>query len=197
MADFDRKKFKEYWLKTEIIRQYQRMLYTFGDIELPYVFVAKHDKFDDRAVVRRGTVLMQRPRILLPGSGGGPQFKEGFEHARAIPPDVAYIFRAARVPYSTISNRPVAREHLEYGRPTDILDKINSQLDRKEDTDTGLIQGLLEGMDISLMRYSFGLAVKSAPENMSEFLEHLRKRKGRPIRPDEKITDDEIRRLFD
>jgi hypothetical protein len=59
-----------------------------------------------------------------------------------------------------------------------------------------LIKGVLGGADISLMRYSMGLAIKSAPGNVNEFFEHLRRRRGEPIRPDEKITDEDIRRLF-
>jgi len=46
------------------------------------------------------------------------------------------------------------------------------------------------------MRYSLGLVIKSVPENVREFFEHLRKQRGEPIRPDEKITDEDIRRLF-
>jgi len=66
MPEFDREIFKEYWKRTEVIREYRRMLYTFGDMELPYVFVAEHSRFKDRTVVRRGIVLFQKPHILLP-----------------------------------------------------------------------------------------------------------------------------------
>ena len=34
--------FEEYWEKTEVIREYHQMLFTFGDMRLPYVFVAEH-----------------------------------------------------------------------------------------------------------------------------------------------------------
>ncbi len=46
------------------------------------------------------------------------------------------------------------------------------------------------------MRYSLGLAIKSAPGNVKEFFEHLRRQRGEPIRPDERVTDEDIRRLF-
>ena len=46
------------------------------------------------------------------------------------------------------------------------------------------------------MRYSLGLTIKSAPGNVMEFFEHLRRRRKEPIRPDERITDEDIRRLF-
>ena len=197
MPEFDKEKFKEYWRGTEVIREYQRVLYTFGDMELPYVFAAEHSFFNDRTIVTKGVVLVQKPHILLPRYYSGPEFKEGFEHANAIPPEAAYIFRAMGLPYSHITNKPVASEQIEYGGLQDVLDRLNREMEDQENTETGLIKGLLDGADISLMRYSVGLVIKSAPENVKEFFEHIRMQREEPIRPDEKITDDDIRRLFE
>ena len=47
------------------------------------------------------------------------------------------------------------------------------------------------------MRYAFGLIVKSAPDNVREFFDHFRRQRGGPIHPDEKISDEDIRRLFE
>ncbi len=196
MPEFDRDKFNEFWRSTEVIREYQRMLFTFGAMELPYVLVAEHDRFTDRAIVMKGLVLLQRPQILLPPHYGGPEFKEGFEHANAIPPEALYLLRAMQVPYSEISNKPITEEQIEYGSLQSVLDRLNKEMENQEDTETGLIKGVLDGADISLMRYSMGLAIKSAPGNVKEFFEHLRRRRGEPIRPDEKVTDEDIRRLF-
>lgn len=197
MSEFDREKFKEYWRRTEVIRAYQRMLYTFGDMELPYIFAAEHSQFRDRTVVRKGIILFQKPQILLPRYYRGPQFKEGFEHADAIPPEAVYLFRSMGLPYSHITNKLIATEQVEYGSLQDVLDKFNTKMESEENTETGLIKGILEGADISLMRYSLGLVIKSASENVEEFFEHLRKQRGEPMRPDEKITDEDIRKLFE
>jgi hypothetical protein len=196
MSEFDRKKFNECWRSTEVIREYQRMLFTFGAMELPYVLVAEHDRFNDRTVIMKGLVLLHRPQIVLPPYYGGPEFKEGFEHANIIPPEAFYLLRAMQVPYSQISNRPIAQEKIEYDNVQSVLDKIDKKMEDQEDTETGLIKGVLDGADISLMRYTLGLAIKSASGNVDEFFEHLRKQRGEPIRPDERITDEDIRRLF-
>ncbi len=196
MPEFDRDKFNEYWRSTEVIREYRRMLFTFGAMELPYVLVTEHDRFKDRAIVMKGFVLLQRPHILLPPHYGGLEFKEGFEHANAIPPEALYLLRAMEMPYSQISNKPIADEQIEYGSLQTVLDRLNKEMENQEDIETGLIKGVLNGADISLMRYSLGLAIKSAPGNVKEFFEHLRRRRGEPIRPDERITDEDIRRLF-
>ncbi|MHC4132421.1 MAG: hypothetical protein ACYSSP_12880 [Planctomycetota bacterium] len=195
MTEAYEENFRQYWSQTEIIREYQRILFTFGDMELPYVFVAENRQLTDRTVVRKGTMFLQKPRIVLPGQARGPEF-EGFEHPDTFGQEIAYLFRAAKLPYSHITNRPIAQEKLEYGRVGDVMERIVKEMDLHNDTDTGLIKGPLEGIDVSLIRYSFGLAIKSAPENISEFLEHIRKQKGKPISPNDKITNEELRRLF-
>lgn len=197
MSEFDKERFKEYWGRTEVIREYQRMLYTFGDMKLPYVFVAEHSRFKNRTVVKKGVVLIQKLRILLPGYFSGPEFREGFEHANAIPPEAVYLFRTMGLPYSHITNKPVAEEELEYGSLRRVLDRFKREMEDQENAETGLIKGVFDGADISLMRYSLGLVIKSAPGNVREFFEHMRRQRGEPIRPDEKITDEDIRRLFE
>jgi hypothetical protein len=196
VSEIDREQFNQCWRATEVIREYERMLFTFGAMELPYVLVAEHGQFRDRAVVMKGLVTLQRPQIVLPPYYAGPEFKEGFEHANALPPEAVYILRAIQVPYSQISNKPVAEEQIEYGSVQSVLDKFDREMESQGDIETGLIKGVHDGVDISLMRYSLGLAIKSAPGNVKEFFEHLRKRRGEPIRPDERITDEDIRRLF-
>ncbi len=194
--EFDNEKFKEYWRKTEVIREYQSILFTFGDMELPYVFAAEHSRFSDRVVVRKGVVMIRKPHIVLPEYFGGPEFKEGFEHADVMPSEAAYLFRVMQLPYSQITNKPIAKEEIEYSSLQKVLERFDREMEQRENTETGLIKGQLDGADISLMRYSLGLVMKSTPENVKQFFEHLRKQRGQPIRPDEKITDDDIKRLF-
>ena len=197
MPEFDEAKFKEYWQRTEVLREYQRMLYTFGDMQLPYVFIAEHTRIKDRIVVRRGVVFVQKPQILLPWRRNGPEFKSGFEHAKAVPTEAVYLFRSMGLPYSNITNKPAAEEQLEYGSLQEIIDRLKREMDSEENCETGLIKGTLEGADISLMRYSLGLVMKSAPENIKHFFEHLRRQRGDSIRPGEKISDEDISRLFE
>ena len=196
MSGIDREQFNQCWRSTEVIREYERMLFTFGAMELPYVLVAEHSQFKNRTIVMKGLVTLQRPQIMLPPYYSGPEFKEGFEHANALPPEAVYLLRAMQVPYSQINNKPIAKEQIEYGSLQSVLDKFDQEMENQGDTETGLIKGVLDGADISLMRYSLGLAIKSTPGNVKEFFEHMRRRRGEPIRPDERITDEDIRRLF-
>lgn len=192
----DRNQFNEYWQRTEIIRDYQAMLHTFGDTELHYLLVADHPGFADRSITRQGTMVLQRPQILLPGRSG-PDFGEGFEHGDSLPGEALYVLRALRLPYSRVSNRVVAEENIEYGTVDAVLDRFYDDLDNRNDRKTGLIKGVAAGADISLMYYAVAQMIKSAPDNVKHFFEHLRRQRGGPIDPAEQITEEEIRRLFD
>ena len=196
MTEFNRDIFRDYWKQTEIIREYELTLYTFGDMQLPYIFAAEHSRYSDRTIIRRGTIIIKKPHIMLPGKENGPEFTEGFEHADALPADAVYLFRAMGLPYSEISNRPAIEEKIEYGNISSVLDRLDNELEDRGDTETGLIKGNAAGTDIALMRYSLGLSIKSGKANVSEFLEHIRKQQDAPIRPDEKLTEDDLRRLF-
>lgn len=194
MSDYEEEfeEFKKFWEKTEIIREYARALYTFSGMKLPYIFAAEHH-IEDRTVIRRGIVEFERPQIILPGYYRGPDFLQGFNN---IPSRAIHLFREMGLPYSYVANRIIAREEIEYGGLQSVLNKFSKKLEREEDEETGLIKGLLEGMEASLVRYSVGLFIKSVPENVREFFEHRKKKRG-PIRPDEKITDEEIKKLFE
>jgi len=195
MPNPNEEKFKEYWKQTEVIREYHRTLFTFGDMELPYVFAGEHPRFGDRIVVRRGVVFIRKPFILLPGQRG-PEFGQGFEHVEGMPREAAYMLRMMGLPHSQVTNRPIADERIELGRLQAVLDRFSQAMETEEDAETGLIRGSAEGFEVSLMRYSLGLIIKSAPENVREFMEHLRRQRGEPIGPNERISDEDLRRLF-
>jgi hypothetical protein len=188
--------FEQYWKKTEIIREYHRVLFTFGDMKLPYVFLAEHTGFTDRTLVYKGMVNIQKPNILLPGYHENIEFKEGFEKFRNIPRNMALVIRSLGLPNSEISNKQFVREEIEYGRLQEVIEKYNKKFEQNEDSDTGLIKGVAGGVEISLMRYSIGLMIKSGPDNVKEFFDHVRRQSGNPIGPDEKITDEDIKKLF-
>lgn len=196
MKEFDDAQFRACWQRTEVIREYDKMLYTFGDMTLPYIFLAEHEAYPDRTLVRRGVVHIQKPSIVLPSRTPGPEFMEGFEHSNALPSDAVYVIRSMGLPYSQVTNKQLAGDQIEYGRLQAVIDKFSEDLTKSEDTDTGLIKGLAAGPDISLMRYALGLMAKSAPENVRQFFEHIRRQQGNPIGPNETITDEDIKRLF-
>ena len=187
-------KFNELWQKTEILRGYDPMLHTFGDTVLAYLMVSAHPEMQDRSVVCRGIIVLEKPHILLPGQVG-PEFTEGFD-AEEMPSEAMYIFRAMRLPYSRVSNKVAAEQGIEYGTLQAVLDKFYEELDSRNDRTTGLIKAEPGGGSISLMCYAVSQMIKSAPDNVNHFFEHIRRQSGAPIQADDQITDEDISRLF-
>ena len=101
------------------------------------------------------------------------------------------------LPFSKVTNKPLARENIEYGSLVEVLDRLGEELDEQENCETGLIKGSIEGSDVSLMRYAIGLIIKSVPDNVAEFFDHLRQQRGKPISSNERITNEDIDRLFE
>ncbi len=196
MAENKRQKFDRFWKSTEVIREYKPVLYTFGDMRLPYIFAGEHEKLSDRAVVYKGEIVIRKPQIILPGAKNGPEFKAGFEMGDEIPEMAVLMIRSMGLPYSEVSNQVITQKKIEYGKLSDVLERFEVELRQHDDDQTGLIKGLAEGVQVSLMRYSIGLMVKSAEPNVKQFMEHLRRQRGEPISPSEKLTDDDIRKLF-
>jgi hypothetical protein len=196
MSQFENKNFEMFWKKTEIIREYCRILYTFGDMKLPYIFLAEHGTIADRTIIMRGIVNICKPQILLPGSRRGLEFKSGFENADSIPDNAIFMLRAMGLPFSEVNQQIISTTELEYGSLSQIIERFEKELDAKDDSETGLIKGVMGGAEVSLMRYSLGLMIKSAGPNAKEFFDHLRRGRGEPIGLNENITDEDIDKLF-
>lgn len=189
--EFDEESQKQ-WNRTEIVREYKRSLYSFGDMELPYMFAAEHKRFSDRTIVNKGVMLAKKPHIILPGYNG-LQLQEGFSHSTAA----IHIYRILGLPYCAVTNRIVAEQELSYGSLQDVVDDLYQELEAQRDETTGLIKGMAGCLEASLLFYFLRLSAKSCPKNIEEFLDHKRRQRGRPINPNERFTDDDFRRLIE
>lgn len=196
MQEFTKEIFNRFWKETEVICEYSSLLWTFGDMKLPYIFLAEHGGFNDRVIIHKGVIQIRKPNIILPGRYSGPEFTDGFEKAGQMTNYAAIVMRSMGLPYSNISNKTILSHEVEYGKLSDAIEKYQKDLNQHEDVETGLIKGLYGGAEVSLMRYSAGLMIKSAGENVKQYIDHIRRQRGEPIRPDEKITDEDIEKLF-
>ena len=188
-------RFRKCWDKTEIRREYRRMLFTFGSVVLPYVYVAESNHFNDKVIVKKGNIRCERPNIILPGQYSGPQFGEGFSDP--VPLETSFIFRTMGLPYCIVDNKIISTEGMEYGRLGKVLERLNEDLERNGDDETALIKGLYNGLEVSLRKYFIGISTKSVPGNMKEFADHMRRQQDvGPIDPDEILSDEDFQRLL-
>ncbi len=185
LNELNEEKFRKFWEETKLIRTYRARLPSYEDIGLPYVFLSPHPNLK-RVFVKKGKIHIKKPMIIIPGVNA--KF-EGFEHESIIERQITILTRMINLPYYKYTNKLVAEEVLDYGQPEEIAERYNKKMDRENDKKTGLIIGELEGWSISLARYSFEAVVKSAPENIQELLERMKKRGYPPIGPEEKIPE--------
>ena len=183
--------FRRYWQGTEVIRSYQRMLSSFGDTRLPYVFAAEHSNLRDRVVVQEGFIHVHTPTILVPSRG--PEFGQGFEAVHI--PEQIFLFMRSAMPYCRVDQQTRREATVEYGTLQEVLNKHVRKLE--EDEETGLIKGIVGGHNVSLMLYFGMVASRSSDANVREILEHIGHQRRGPIGPDEGITDEEMRRLLE
>jgi len=163
--------------RTEILRLRMQELSSAETTTVPYVFLAESALNQGDTVVRRGHVLVERPSILLPGFS--PQF-EGFAFDKDL-----HVSEEAIATFLLV--RGVHFPSLRYRHQTSSLDlfegnlqkaitHFQDQLSRAEDIKTGLVIGLEEAWQFSILLLVGMLVVRSAEGDLRRFLDEWRKR---------------------
>lgn len=172
---------EEQWDKarrhTEILRMRLQDLATFETTLVPYIFLAESSLNAGDTVVRKGHVLIERPAITLPGFS--PQF-QGFQ----FEPDL-HVSDEAVATFLLI--RGIQFPSLKYRHQLSMLDlhegslqhairRFQDQLQRAEDTRTGLVVGLEDAWQFSILLLVGALVIRSAEGDLRRILEAWRKR---------------------
>lgn len=163
--------------RTEILRLRMQELSSVETTTVPYVFLAESALNQGDTVVRRGHVLVERPSILLPGFS--PQF-EGFAFDKDL-----HVSEEAIATFLLV--RGVHFPSLRYRHQTSSLDlfegnlqkaitHFQDQLSRAEDIKTGLVIGLEEAWQFSILLLVGMLVIRSAEGDLRRFLDEWRKR---------------------
>ena len=162
---------------TEILRMRMQDLSSADITNVPYVFLAESSLNQGDTVVRRGHVLVERPSIVLPGFS--PQF-EGFAFDQEL-----HLSQETVATFLLI--RGVQFPSLKYRHETSSLDlfegnlqkavtHFQDQLQRAEDIKTGLVIGLEDAWQFSILLLVGMLVIRSAEGDLRRFLEEWRKR---------------------
>jgi len=179
MEDLD-EKWEKAIRETKILRYRLRNLLAFDSTELPYIFLAASAINEGDAVVRKGSVLVHRPLIILPrrtfARFEGFEFEEDFE----VSGDDIYRFllmRGVSFPSLKYKNETYTLDIFEGGLDKAIAYYLD-QLDRREDTSSGLIVGPEDVWQFSVLIYVAAMAVRSASSDIEYILEELRRKNG-------------------
>lgn len=166
--------------KTEIVRPRIQELYTFSPTDLPYILLSESSINVGDTVIRKGSVLVEKPSLILPL--GLPQF-EGFEFEKepSINEDMLTNFllvRGIRFPSLRYNNKTNLLDIFE-GQLKKAIENYSDKLQHEEDVSTGLIVGPEDCWQLSVLIFVCTQVIRSADGDIRKLLEEF-KRKGRP-----------------
>ncbi len=158
---------------TEILRLPKQSLATFGTTNIGYYMVTRpvYDEITEESsetVIREGRVIAERPRIVTPYymsqlegfSGDARRYLNTLiQNYGADAPGLFYTYR----------NEPgkltIVTEELKA-----VLDRLNSEIDRRGDPLITIIKGQDELWDVSLMRFIYEITSISMQNNLSQLM---------------------------
>jgi hypothetical protein len=164
---------------TEIIRSRVQGLSTFGDTNLPYIFLSESSLNLGDTVIRKGEILVKKPSLLLPS--GSPQF-EGFDFEEELHFNdntlVNFLLvRGIVFPSLSYNNKTYSVDIFE-GRLKKAIESHLDKLQSAEDVYTGLVTGPEDCWQFSVLIFICTQVAKSADSDVKKLLEELR-RKGK------------------
>ncbi len=170
------------WVKalknTEIVRSRIRGLLTDSDTIMPYIFLAESTVNPGDTVVRQGEVVIQKPSLVLPPNV--PQFK-GFEFEEEMEGDEDsivnfFLVRGISIPSYRYNNKTQSLDVFE-GRLSKAISFYKDKLQKEENVRTGLIIGLEESWQFSILLYNCSQVLKNADHDIQKLLNDFRKKK--------------------
>jgi len=158
---------------TEILRLPKQSLATFGTTNIGYYLVTKPvyeeiTKESKETVIREGRVIAERPRIVTPYymsqiNGFSEDAKRYFnlliEKFGSNTPGLFYTYR----------NEP-GKLTIVTGELKAVVDRLNTDIDKRGDPLITIIKGRDELWDVSIMRFIYEITSNSMQNNISQLL---------------------------
>ncbi len=169
--DIDDERIRDAVRHTEILRPPKQSLATFGTTNIYYYLVTKPAyaeliKNVAETVVREGRVIAERPRIVTPYylsrlEGFSSEAKRYFDTLmRTHGPNAPGLFYSYRNEPKELT---IVSEDL-----LSVVDKLNTEIDKRADPLTSIIKGEDELWDVSLMKFIYEMTKSSLRDNLSQ-----------------------------
>jgi len=157
------------WNSVRIARNIPYTLFTFGDSDLSYYLVLVPSEPGGMVRVRRGEIRVTRPMIITPQSGG-TEFQDFFESEHNDAMVQFLMARSAAFSNLKLCNQ-VSGDELISDEPEEIVDRLNTTLDREDEDRIAILVAPEELAGIALIRYAAERIIASAPGNLNELRE--------------------------
>ena len=169
--DIDDDRIKETVKHTEILRAPKQSLYTFGTTSIYYYMVTEPAyselvKDISETVVREGRVIAEKPKIVTPYYLAS---LEGFssEARKYFEAEMQEHGANIRGLFYTYKNEPKEPTIVSDSLPS-VVDKINTEIDRRGDPLAAIIKGQDELWDVSLMKFIYEVTRSSLQDNLRQ-----------------------------
>jgi len=169
--DIDDERIRDAVKHTEILRPPRQSLATFGTTNIYYYLVTKPAyaeliKNVAETVVREGRVIAERPRIVTPYYLSR---LEGFSSEAKRYFDTLMITHGPNAPGLFYSYRNEPKELTIVSEDLlSVVDKLNTEIDKRADPLTSIIKGEDELWDVSLMKFIYEMTRSSLRDNLSQ-----------------------------
>ena len=169
--DMEDERIREAVEHTEIVRLPKQSLSTFGTTNIYYYLVTKpaySELVNDvtETVVREGRVIAEKPKIVTPYylsrlDGFSSEARKYFEtmlstrgsHAAGL----LYSYRNEPKELTIVSEDLLS-----------VVDKLNAEIDKKDDPLTSIIKGEDELWDVSLLKFIYEMTARSVRSNLQQ-----------------------------
>jgi hypothetical protein len=160
--------------KTEILRGRVKALPTFASTKVPYVFMGESVVNEGHTVVRKGSILIEKPIIILPEDL--PQF-EGFDFEKDLDVEqgtmqMFFLMRGIRFP-SLKYNNTIDKLDLKETSLAKTAEKYKKSLERRENVNTALILGPEDCWQFSILLYMATLIGRCARTDIINLMEKV------------------------
>ncbi|HSW56879.1 MAG TPA: hypothetical protein VLH15_00590 [Dehalococcoidales bacterium] len=161
---------REAVIKTQVLRPPKQSLSTFGSTNVYYYLVAEATYNElisgHETVIREGRVVAERPKIVTPYylsrvQGFSPEatkyFKMLMDNINPNSPGLFYAYRNEPKEMNLVSDK------LEI-----VVDRLNSEIDKKGDPLASIIKGEDMLWDVSILKFIYEITDRSLPFNVMQ-----------------------------
>jgi len=157
--------------RTQVLRAPRQTLFTFGRTNIYYYLVTEPAYTEvmggpSETVIREGRVLAEKPKIVTPyyltgleGFSGNARkyFQALIDSYGPHIPGLLYAYRNEPKELNIVS-----------GNWRAVVDRLNAEIDRRNDPLAAIIKGLDELWDVSLIKFIFEMTQRSVGSNLGE-----------------------------
>ncbi|MEK7746344.1 MAG: hypothetical protein AAB576_06745 [Elusimicrobiota bacterium] len=163
----DRKLMDKYLRETRLVRAPKRMLSTFGATRIQYHLVSPVDELPDRARLREGFVVSEKPLVLTPQAlrerfeGFGPDSREFFGWLEGR---YGRLLRALEYRFKNqdFNARVVGQD------PLSTAERIRDDMDSRDVREAAVISCPDGAWSLALMKFTLDEAERAFPVNVKD-----------------------------